>query len=83
MLRSILPLLVLAAEPVPKPQDTASVPWASYPPWAMAVAAVTVLWRTSEAKNAKIIDLTERAVAALNNNTSALSELKDALNKDK
>ena len=83
MLRSILLLLVLAADPVPKPQDPPSVPWENYLPWSMAVAAVTILWRTSEAKNAKIIDLTERAVAALNNNTSALSELKDALNKDK
>lgn len=45
------------------------------------VTVVTVLWRTSEGRVAKLLDLQERTLLAIATNTAALESLRDALDK--
>lgn len=94
LLASILTGILLCAEAraqdvQPSPQPGAQQPQTDgTPPWwglltpAGVCAVIALLWKTSEAKNAKILEITERAVAAIQNNNSVLTELKNALNKD-
>lgn len=75
----MLTLLIIAAEVI---TDAAGLPWQAVTAVAtVVVAVVTILWRTSEARTAKLLDLQERTLTALANNSAALESLKDALEK--
>lgn len=71
--------LLLAAEAV---SDAAGLPWPIVATVAgVIVTVVTVLWKTSEARTQKLLDLQERTLLAIATNTAALESLRDALDK--
>lgn len=73
-------LLLLAAEAVT--ESVTGLPWAVVAAVTTAITTViAVLWKTSESRTAKLLDLQERTLTALANNSAALESLRDALEK--
>ncbi len=78
----LMALVIFAAETVVE-TSTTGIPWGVLSAAGGVVATVvTILWRTSESRVAKLLDLQERSLVAIERNTAAMEALRDALAKD-
>ncbi len=83
MISDFLMALVIFAAETTAEVSTTGVPWGVLSAAGGIVAtAITILWRTSESRVNKLLDLQERSLTAIAANTAALEALRDALAKD-